>query len=212
MFATPFVAKSSTGGQLFVKSYPFKKSSSAIMPAQDIDPEEYHVFDNACLEPAGLYEWTVRVKSKWNLWHRTAAFKFRVFYGGSEFIFHKFTMVHDQSLYISGPGVQTRRGTYMLLSNTHANNYHIINDFSLLAFRALFKIGINGLLVPEGCVDCWSGRLPVLSMGLDMMNLSAVYPLENATSLDAPMCFDRLIIHRFESTAYYMRKGRFSTL
>ena len=122
-----------------------------------------------------------------------------------------FRVVQGKQGYMrTGAFAQRKKGTYMLQSNTHANNFHIINDLSLPAFRAWHQLGITGLLIPEGCVDCWNGRLPLQSILLDMMNLTVVYPLENATSMDAPMCFDRLILQRFEEQPYYTRKGRFS--
>ena len=111
---------------------------------------------------------------------------------------------------MTGAGVQMRKGMYMVLANTHANNYHIINDFLLQAFRAWVKTRINGLLIPVGCVDSWRGRLPPQAMMIDNLNLTVVYPLENETSVDAPMCFDRLIIQQFEEVPYHIRKGRFS--
>lgn len=161
----------------------------------------------------GCTRWTVRVKSNNSLRKAgpaKARFKYRVFYGGGDFVHHEFKVVHDEHLDVAGAGVQTRKGSYMLLTNTHANNYHIINDFLLPAFRARLKLRINGLLVPAGCEDCWRGSLPLQSMGIDMLNLSVVYPLENATSMDAPMCFDRLIVQQFKEHPYYRKKERFS--
>ena len=122
-----------------------------------------------------------------------------------------FRVVQGEQGYMrTGAFAQRKKGTYMLQSNTHANNFHIINDLSLPAFRSWHQLGITGLLIPEGCVDCWKGRLPLQSMLLDMMNLTVVYPLENATSMAVPMCFDRLILQRFTEQPYYTRKGRFS--
>ena len=206
-----FLANSNVDGPPSIETASLKKSSHAIMPAEEIDPEEYRVLDNSCLEPTGLYQWTVRVKSKRFFWEPPkTSFEFRVFIGGGDFVSHNITVIHDQRLDVARAGVQKRNGTYMLLGNTLANNYHIICDLLLPAFRARHKTRINGLLIPEGCVDCWHGRLPLQSLGLDMMNLAVVYPLENATSMAVPMCFDRLIIQRFEEKAYYIRKGRFS--
>ena len=206
-----FLANSNVDGPPSVETASLKKSSHAIMPAEEIDPEAYYVFDNSCLEPTGLYQWTVRVTSKRRFWKsEPKAIKFLVYHGASGFVFHNISVIHDQQLDVARAGVQKRKGTYMLLANTHANNYHIICDLLLPAFRARLTTRINGLLIPEGCVDCWRGRLPLQSLGLDMMNLEVVYPLENATSMAVPMCFDRLIIQRFEEKAYYIRKGRFS--
>ena len=197
---------------------PFDTSSShqksshhpTMAAARAIDPEEYHVFDNACLEPGELYHWTIRVNEiASDRWRRQVTL--RVFYGASDFVNHKFRVVQDQRLTSTEPFSQRRNGTFMLQANTHAyNNFHIISDFVLPAFRARRKAGVTGLLIPEGCAHCWSIRLPLQTMLLDMMHLTVVYPLENALSKDAPMCFDRLIIQRFKQEPYYARKGRFS--
>ena len=196
-------------GQASLETSSFKKSPHIMIPAEEIDAKEYYVFDNSCLEPSGLNEWTVRVKTKRSILLERII-SYRVFVANGDFVMHNFRVVHDRSLNMTGDGVHMRKGTYMVQSNTHANNYHVMNDFLLPAFRALLKTRINGLLIPAGCVDCWRGRLPLQSIMLHNFNLMVVYPLENATSVDAPMCFDRLIIQQSEQGPYHIRKGRFS--
>ena len=187
----------------------FETASNLTMKAEDIDPEEYYVFDDACLERTGRHNWTIRVVEP--LQGIPSEVTFRVFNGGSDFVFHKFRVVQEAQLTITGAFARRRKGAYMLQANTHAyNNFHIIDDLLLLAFRAWRKAGTTGLLIPEGCAECWRLRLPLQSMLLDMMNLSVVYPLESAITNDAPMCFDRLIFQHFEEQPYYTRKGRFS--
>jgi len=193
------------------------------MRSSALDSEdEYRIFDNACLEAKGSEPnaWTIRVPKTSVSAHdqpladQERSFEYRIFLGEKGFVMDKYEVIQDDELFkITTHGAdssRTRAGTYMLMANTHANNYHIINDILLPTFRAFQKTFITGLLVPEGCVECWNQRLSIQKMGFDMMNLTVVYPMEHYITNTTPMCFDRLIIQRFSEMPYYWRIGRFS--
>ena len=72
-----------------------KRSSHVMMPTEEIDPKEYHVFDNSCLEPAGFNGWKIRVKTKQNyMLKRDILLKYRVFVGNGKLVDHNFKVVY----------------------------------------------------------------------------------------------------------------------
>jgi Glycosyltransferase 61 len=190
-------------------------SSSSLVNVKMKLKNDYHVFHNVCLESTGFRQWNILSSTP----SAEDVIKLRNFIGGSEvFATETFHIVEVDNLTKNmtrinneSSALQIQKGTYMIIFNTHANNYHVINDLLLPVFRLYQKTDLTGLLIPEGCVDCWAKRLPIQSLGMDMMNLTVLYPMEELVSnTTSPMCFDRLMIQKFDQNPYHMRQGRFS--
>ena len=184
--------------------------TSSLMPVEAIDSVEYFVVDNACLQANGPLNWTLRVQKK----PRDGAklitshvFRFRK---SGKFVDHEFHVLWDKDLNVTAAEKTTKLGTHMVTSHHAAhNNFHLHNNFLLPVYRAFVKCRINGVLLVEGCLNCWRKRLPIMHQVLDMMNLTVIYPLERAAQ--TPMCFQRLILPRTDHKApYYSHDGRFS--
>jgi Glycosyltransferase 61 len=195
-------------------------SSSLFSPSRSTIDLRYHVFINPCLTSLGPHQWRIVTSRKTRRTKKVA--EFRNFLG-YDFIFEQFHIVvnrrykrSNESYTIANTNgtIRWTNGTYMVIANTHANNFHILNDLLLPVFRLSQKTEVTGLLIPEGCVDCWQRRLPIQDIGLNMMNLTVIYPMEDLISNATPeMCFDRLIMQqssRTEEYPYFMRNGRFS--
>ena len=186
--------------------------SPNLMPAEAIDSDEYLVIDNACLQANGPLNWTLRVKNKPPGDVEVLTINELVGVGvRREFVLHMFHVVWEEDLNINAVDNKTKLGTHMLMSH-HAtqNNFHLHNNFLIPVYRAFLKTRVNGLLLVEGCVDCWTRRLPMMQHVLDMMNINIVYPLEQAVSQETPMCFQRLVIPRACGNPFYTHYGRFS--
>lgn len=174
---------------------------------------KYHVLHDACIEWNGLHQWTIRSSKV----YRNKAIKLRTLIGGNEYVHEHFRIVKDKTLLnragnTNNSNIRIQMGTYMICRNTYANNFHIINDILLPVFRVYRQIvDLRSLMVPRGCVDCWKGRLPIQDLGLEMMNLSVLYPMEDFVSnITALMCFERIVIQRHQEMPYYRRNARFS--
>jgi hypothetical protein len=197
---------------------------------------EYHIFMNPCLTSLGLHQWSIIASRKTQKTGKMV--KFRNFQGASDFVneiihvtvnksYFQHSANHEDCPTRTNKTCTTSRmkhipGTFMMISATHANNFHVIDDILLPIFRLYQKTTITGLLIPEGCLECWKARLPIQEIGFNMMNVTMIlYPMEdyifvanttnstNNTS-SSGLCFDRLIVQRFKQLPYYKRVGRFS--
>jgi hypothetical protein len=146
------------------------------------------VIDNACLQANYPLNWTLQVKNKPP--GDVEVLRINELVGVSvrrKFVQHKFW---EEDLNITAVDNKTKLGTHMLTSHhaTH-NNFHLHNNFLMPVYRAFLKTRVNGLLLVEGCVDCWTRRLPMMQhvLPVDMMNINIVYPLGKRVSQETPM-------------------------
>ena len=181
---------------------------SSLMPVEAIDSAEYFVVDNACLQANGPLNWTLRVQKKPK--DDAKLITSHVFRKVRKFEDHEFHVLWDKDLNVTAVDNMTKLGTHMVISHHAAhNNFHLHNNFLLPVYRAFIKSRINGVLLVEGCLNCWRRRLPMMHQVLDMMNLTLIYPLEQAAQ--TPMCFQRLILPRTaHPSPYYSHDDRFS--
>ena len=196
---------------------------SNLMPANDIDSDEYFVVDNACLQANGPRNWTLRVKSKPLTSTTTTTTGVQVITFTEllkvqvrEFMTHEFHVVWEKDWNVVDNNMHrtTKLGTHIIISHHETqNNFHLHNNFLLPVYRAFIKTRMDGLLLVEGCVDCWTRRLPMMHhVVLNMLNLTVVHPLEQAAaSRETPMCFQRLVIPQpFSQLPFYSHHGRFT--